>query len=72
MTDINNKSATLGQLKRVLDHEDAKIAELKSDLGEVCEKVKGNNLLDISKCVANKYLDVNGTMSDYSTYVTDY
>lgn len=61
----------IGKVEQI-DQNTQRIAELKSDLGEVCEKVKGNNLLDISKCVANKYLDVNGTMSDYSTYVTDY
>lgn len=49
------------------------INSLKSDLTDVIEKVQCKNLLDVSNCELNKYLDVNGVLSDYNKRnVTDF
>lgn len=49
------------------------VTQLRGDLTDVIEKIQCKNLLDVSKCESNKYLNVNGILEDYSNrYVTDF
>lgn len=69
MTDVSKKSATLGQLKRVLDHGDSRIAELKGDIVDIENNLgKSKNLYDVSKSVSG-YL-AGGNISANDTYIT--